>query len=223
MVNDYMKDFSRIFFLLTLSSVLACMLSFGIAGCTTKTVDDKPFAKQKVEQSETDSKTTSSKKTYSDIPTPYPSLYSHDPESCWLNVYDEEQVIGYADAYNHVGEAMTVEGDIDSVEYASWMDGTPYLLNMSGGSYASDGFTVMILDKDIAGFDQYTLRNFAEWSQSDQPMTVKLRVSGMIEAPDGHLQIVAREGSQVATLTDYGWFTLMSDDATEDLMDAKYQ
>ena len=218
-----MSKFARTVFLLTLSSVLVCVFSFGMAGCASKPVDEKPFAKQKVEQSEAESKATSGKKTYSDIPTPFPNLYSHDPESCWLNVYDEEQVIGYVDAYSHIGEAMTVEGDVDSVEYASWMDGAPYLINMGGGSYASDGFTVMITEKDIAGFDQYTLRNFVEWSQSDQPMTVKLRVSGTIDAPDGHLQIIASEGSQVATLTDYGWFTLMSDDATEDLMDAKYQ
>ena len=164
------------------------------------------------------------KKTYSDIPTPYPALYRHDPESCWLNVYDEGKVIGYADAYDHVGEDMTVEGDIDSVVYSSSSNGAPHFFNLGGGAYAPGGFAVVIWGEDLPRFDQLTLRNYVEWSMSDQPITSRLRVSGTIEMYNGRPQITAREGSQVAIRTEDGaWFAMMPDGAVMSLMDAIYR
>ena len=82
----------------------------------------------------------------------------------------------------------------------------------------------MVWSEDIAKFDQITLHNLVEWSKSDQPMTLRIRVSGTIEMYNDRPQIVARDGSQIATLLDDGkWFTMMSDDEVDRLMDLRYR
>lgn len=203
--------------------IAALALCMGLAGCYGQSANKQAAAKPSASSAAQEAP-VKVKKTYSDIPTPYPALYWHDPESCWLNVYDEGKVIGYPEAYDHVGQDMTVEGDIDSVVYSSSSNGTPHFFNLGGGAYAPGGFAVVIWGEDLSRFDQYTLRNYVEWSKSDQPITSRLRVSGTIEMYNGRPQITAREGSQVAIKTEDGaWFAMMPDDDVMALMDAIYR
>lgn len=157
--------------------------------------------------------------SFSDIPTPYPNLYQHDSGSGWLNTYDESKVISYVDASNYVGQSVTVEGVASSVVYAGSSSGSPHFINMGEGDFAA-----IIWSQDVARFDQIMLHNYVEWSKSDQPITVTFRVSGTVEMYDGRPQIVARDGSQIATLNDDGtWFTFMSDDSIDALLRQRYQ
>ncbi len=152
--------------------------------------------------------------SYSDIPTPYPTLYCHDAESGWLNIYDESKVVNYADAYRFAGKDVTVEGSASSIVYAASSNGSPYFINMGEGDFAA-----VIWSQDLASFDQIALHNYVEWSKSDQPLTLTFRISGTVEMYDGRPQIVARDGSQIATMSQYGtWFTMMSDDSVNALM-----
>ncbi|MDO4212290.1 MAG: hypothetical protein Q4D23_11380, partial [Bacteroidales bacterium] len=89
-----------------------------------------------------ETRSDNARKTYSDIPTAYPNLYRFDPDSGLRNVYDESKVIGWEEAGNHVGEEVTVEGDVDSVVYAASTSGSPYFFNVGGGAY--EGFAVVI-------------------------------------------------------------------------------
>lgn len=157
--------------------------------------------------------------SYSDIPTPYPELYRHDADSGWLNTYDESDVIGYEDAANYVGQSVTVEGTASSFVYAGSSSGSPYFINMGNRAFAA-----IIWSQDIALFDQAMLRNYVEWSKSGQPITVTFRISGTVEMHDGRPQITVRDGSQIATLSEDGtWFTFMSDDSINNLMQRRYE
>lgn len=195
-----------------------------LSGCQSPSASKKQVSAGAAEpQTEIATKSTKSYKTYSDIPTPFPNLYSHDAESGWLNTYDESKVISYSDACNYVGQAVTVEGVADSVVFASSSNGSPYFINIGGGAYAPGGFAIVIWSQDISKFDQYALHSYVEWSMSDQPITSIFRVSGTVEMYNDRPQIVAREGSQIATQMDNGtWFTMMSHEAVDALMEARY-
>lgn len=157
--------------------------------------------------------------SYSDIPTPYPGLYQHDADSGWQNTYDESRVIGYKDARNYVGQDATVEGTVSSVIYAGSSNGFPHFFNMGEGEFAA-----IVWSQDVADFDQILLHNYVEWSKSGQPITVTFRISGTVEMYEGRPQITARDGSQIATLSDDGtWYTFMSDEAIDNLMRQRYQ
>ena len=208
----------------TLLIAIALLTGCCFTGCySSSTAKNQTAAGTPISQSATATKSTTTHKTYSDIPTPYPSLYSHNADSGWLNTYDESKVVSYSDAYNYVGQAVTVEGVADSVVYASSSNGSPYFINMGGGAYAPGGFAIVIWSQDISKFDQNALHNYVEWSMSDQPITSVFRVSGTVEMYNDRPQIVACDGSQVATQMDDGsWFTMMSDDAIDALMEARY-
>lgn len=164
------------------------------------------------------------KKTYSDIPTPFPNLYCYSPRGPWNNVYNESKVIDWSEAGNYIGQAVTVEGYVDSIVYARSSNGSPYFFNFGGGAYAPGGFAAVVWSQDISKFDQYALRNFVEWSMSDQPVSCKFRISGTISVYNDRPQIVARDGSQIATQMDDGtWFSLLSDSSIDRLMDSLYR
>lgn len=208
----------------TLLIAIALLVGCCLTGCySSSTTKKQTTAETSVSQTVPTTKSTTARKTYSDIPTPFPNLYNHDAESGWLNTYDESKVISYSDAYNYVGQAVTVEGVADSVVYASSSNGSPFFINMGGGAYAPGGFAIVVWGQDVTKFDQNTLRNYVEWSMSDQPITSKFRVSGTVEMYNDRPQIVARDGSQIATQMDDGsWFSMMSDDAIDALMNARY-
>lgn len=207
----------------TVVCLLALVMVACFTGCYHPTSQKRTATNSPAAQTAPAANTTSKHKTYSDIPTPYPDLYVHNRDSGWLNTYDESKVINYSDAYNYVGQAVTVEGVPTSVVYAGSTNGTPHFFNMGGEAYAPGGFAIVIWGQDLAKFDQLTLRNFVEWSMSDQPITARFRVSGVVEMYNGRPQITARDGSQIAMQMDNGsWITMMSDDSVNALMDAIY-
>lgn len=156
--------------------------------------------------------------SFSDIPTPFPNLYQHDAESGWLNTYDENRVISYLDAYNYVGQDVTIEGTPSSIVFAGSSSGSPYFINMGDGDFAA-----IIWSQDLASFDQAELYNYVEWSKSGQPITVTFRISGTVELYDGRPQIVTRDGSQIATSFEGSWMSMMSDNAINSLMQKRYE
>ena len=156
--------------------------------------------------------------SFSDIPTPYPNLYQYDSESGWLNTYDEGKVISYSEAHNYVGQDVTIEGTPSSIVYAGSSNGSPYFVNMGDGEFAA-----LVWSQDLASFDQVELCNYVEWSKSGQPITVTFRISGTVELYDGRPQIVARNGSQIATPFEGSWMSLMSDDEINSLMQQRYK
>lgn len=180
-------------------------------------VEDTPQSRFS-EAERASSESASGYDSYSDIPTPYPNLYQHDAESGWENTYNEGRVISYSDASAYVGQEVTVEGVPSSIVYAGSSNGSPYFINMGDGAFAA-----VIWSQDLASFDQYELHNYVEWSKSDQPITVTFRISGTVEMYDGRPQITVRDGSQVATLFEGSWPTLMSDSSIEALMNQRYR
>ena len=210
------------------AAFVSLVLSFGLIGCSYQPSSKQaqgiqPSSAQGASSSATSGYQAPERKTYADFPTAYPELYSYNPESAWKVVYNESRVISYTEAANYVGQAVTVEGGIDSVVYASSSNGTPVFFNIGGGAYEPGGFAVVIWGQDFSRFDTYSLRNFVEWSMSDQPITVTLRVSGVVEMYNDRPQIVARDGSQVSTCLDDGtWASFMSESAVDALMEAIY-
>ena len=214
-----MKIQARSFGVLAAYLVICLFLSGFLTGCYSSSSQ-----KQKVEQSAsaaTMAKTTSVKKTYSDIPTSYPDLYAFDPNSGLKNIYDESKVVDWSQAGDYVGQAITVEGDVASVVYSGASEGSPYFFNLGGGAY--EGFAVVIWSEDLSRFDQNILRNDVEWSNSGQPLQIRLRVSGVVEMYNGRPQITARDGTQVAEWVNGAWNSMISGSSMDALMDALYR
>lgn len=108
--------------------------------------------------------------------------------------------------------------------YAASSNGSPHFINVGGGAYAPGGFAIVIWGQDLARFDTFSLRQLVEWSKSGQTMGFKVRASGVVEMYDERPQIVARDGSQVASIMENGsWFTTMSEHDIDALMNAIYQ
>ena len=114
--------------------IVATTIALCFAGCYPSH-NNKQAAAKPSNAATAQPKAPSKTKTFSDFPTPYPNLYQHDPESGWLNVYDENKVIGYSDAYDFIGQEMTVECDVDSVVHAASSNGSPYFFNVGGEAY----------------------------------------------------------------------------------------
>lgn len=166
----------------------------------------------------------STKKSFSDLPTAYPSLYCYSPDACWNNVYDENKVINWSEAGNYVGQTVTVEGDVFSIVYAGSSNGSPYFYNFGGEAYAPGGFAIVIWSQDLNKFDQNALSNEVAWSESGQPLAIKMRVSGVVEMYNGRPQITARHGSQMACqMQDGEWFNYLSGSEIDALMAACYR
>lgn len=181
-----------------------------------------PAQKQPTKQySPPSAKVEKVRKTYSDIPTPYPGLYRFDPDSALKNIYDESRVISWEQAWDYVGQEVTVEGSLDSVVHAASTNGSPYFYNVGGGAY--EGFAVVVWSEDLDRFDQFALRNEVEWSMSGQPMQTRLRASGVVELYNDRPQITARDGTQVAQWVNGGWYSHISDSSMDVLMDSLYQ
>lgn len=162
-------------------------------------------------------------KTYQDIPTPYPSLYAFDANSGLKNVYNESAVVDWSNAGAYVGQAVTVEGYANSVIYASSTNGAPYFFNLGVDGYTPGGFVAVVWSQDLAWIDESALYNFVQWSMSDQPISCKFRVSGVVEAYGDRYQITVRDGTQIATQMDDGtWFNMISNSSMDALMSALY-
>ena len=59
-------------------------------------------------------------------------------------------MIASEDADYYIGQAVTVEGYVDSVVYASSSSGSPYFINLGGGAYAPAGLAVVIWSEDLS-------------------------------------------------------------------------
>ena len=200
--------------------LMTCLLlAASLAGCASSASQKQP-AKQPAQTTAT-TKTAHAKKTYSDIPTPYPDLYQYDPNSGLHNVYNEGKVISWTEAGNYIGQAITVEGDVSSVVHAGSSNGSPYFYNLGGEAY--EGFAVVVWSEDLAKFDENTLRNDAAWSASDQPLSIRLRVSGVVEMYNGRPQITARDGTQVAEWVNNSWCSMISGNAMDALLESLYR
>ena len=116
-----------------------------------------------------------------------------------------------------MGREVTVEGTPSSVVRAGSSKGSPYFINMGNGEFAA-----IIWRQNLASFDQTELYNYVEWSKSDQPITSTFRISGRVELYDGRPQIIARDGSQIATYFEGSWPSMMSDDAFDALLQKRY-
>lgn len=198
--------------------LLVITVSSLLVGCGPSTVRKQTADSPSSERPSDTEKLTPEYESFSDIPTPYPNLYSYDASSGWLNTYDESKVISYSEAYNYEGQDVTVEGTASSIVHAASSSGSPYFINMGSGDFAA-----VIWRQNITSFDQIELYNLVEWSKSDQPITVTFRISGTVEMYEGRPQITARDGSQIATLTDEGtWLSLMSDNSVNALMELRY-
>ena len=220
-----------VFACLFLGGGIAGFLVIALAMCSPKpsTVDSETTTQVSKAVEETDDRPSQPEpaveeekysKKVSDKPTPYPDVYGHDAFSVKDNIYDESKVISYADAYQYVGQDMTVEGDAVSVAYASSSSGSPYFINIGADYGEPGGFTVVIWEENQRQFDNQYLELLLEWSMSDEPMAVHMRVSGTIEDYEGRPEIVARDGSQIAVSVDDGdWMTIMSDDVMFSLME----
>lgn len=205
------------------SILLLFVATLPLSGCGSSSHESNEAYYSEDRQSEPNDDSYESREkgydSYSDILTPFPGLYSHDPVSGWLNVYDESKVISYSEARNYVGQEVTVEGMPSSVVYAGSSGGSPYFFNLGNGDFAA-----IVWSQDLMGFDQNTLYNYVEWSKSGQPINVVFRFSGVVEMYDGRPQITIRDGSQIATLEDdQRWSTMMSVDSVDTLMAQRYE
>ena len=206
-------------------SLVALMLGLSVAlplsGCGSRSQDDRSrgvASQSRLSEGErTPSRRVREYDSYSDIPTPYPNLYQYDAESGWCNRYNESRVISYTEAHNYVGRDVTVEGMPSSVVHAGSSKGSPYFINMGNGEFAA-----IIWRRNLGSFNQTELYNYVEWSKSDQPISVTFRISGTVELYDGRPQIIARDGSQIATYFEGSWMSMMSDDAFDALLQERY-
>lgn len=99
-----------------------------------------------------------------------------------------EGVISWEEASAHIGERLTVEGEVIGTKYVRSSRGKPTFLNM-GNSYPNPNrFTVVIWGDDRSGF-------------SDDPESYykgkRIRVKGTIEVYKGVPQIVVKEQSSI--------------------------
>ena len=202
-------------FIITLS---LCLLA---TGCSAPAQTSRHSPSASSVASHTAPKT---QRTYQDIPTPYPNLYSFDANSGLKNVYNESAVVDWSSASAYVGKSVTVEGYADSVIFAGSTNGAPYFFNLGVDGYTPGGFVAVVWSQDLAWVDEFALSNFVQWSMSGQPISCKFRVSGVVEAYGDRYQITVRDGTQIATQMDDGtWFNMISDSSMDALMSALYE
>ena len=159
--------------------------------------------------------TSSSSASYSivtdkDVPTSFPNLYSYSNGPLYVE-YAEDRVINYQDAGNYIGQQVTVQGAVSSVYYAPNATGSPYFIN-----FGDRQFCAVIWEENQTDMDTTGLDLLVEWSMSDEPMNVFMRVSGTVSTYNGEPQIVVRSFDQIARDTQYGWATYPTDENYED-------
>ncbi len=163
------------------------------------------------------SSSTSSKSTVSssalhevvadkDVPTSFPGLYSYSDGPLYVE-YNEDKVISYKDAGNYIGQQITVEGPVSSVYYVPNVTGSPYYIN-----FGNRQFCAVIWEEDQNRIDTLGLDLLVDWSMSNEPMNVFMRVSGVVSVYNGEPQVVVRSFDQIAANTEYGWATYPTDE-----------
>lgn len=163
----------------------------------------------------TSSSDSSEEITYKDVPTRYPDLYKYSKNDPFYNTYTKSKIISYKKTGKYIGEDMTVQGKVSSVYFASTANGGPYFIN-----FGNRDFCVVIWSEDFDTFDTDELSFLEAWSDSGDPMSVYLRVSGTISSYDDEPQIIVRDASQIAEKTDDGWKNMM-DFVARDVIDKK--
>ena len=104
---------------------------------------------------------------------------------------DEENLfegcIEYYEAQNHVGEYVTVYGNVNSTYFAASSNGAPTFINIGAPYGDSTRCTAVIFDDDRAKFG----------SPEDTYRGKTIKVTGTVQIYSGAAQIIVRDPSQI--------------------------
>lgn len=140
-----------------------------------------------------------------DIKTSFPELYSY----AGFNKigHNEDKVISYKDAGNYIGQDVTVEGSLTSVYNASSSKGSPLFFNLGNNQ-----FCAVVWEENQSQLDWGYIDLLLDWSMSDEPMAVPVRVSGTVSSYNGEPQIVVRDACQLSYFYDEEWSSFMGNE-----------
>ena len=128
-----------------IATLLSIALCVGLSGCNY--VSSKGNSSSSSSSASSSLNSENKKKTYADVPTPFPQLYKYYPEEWWMLSYDESKVIPYRDAKNYIGQNVIVEGNPSSVVHATSSSGSPYFFNFGDRQFAA-----VIWEEDLNKF-----------------------------------------------------------------------